>query len=49
MTDKETFQCYWCKKELTVNDIVISSSKWAFVKNVVNLCWTQLFNQKNTF
>lgn len=29
---KETMKCICCKKELTVNDIVISSSKWAYCK-----------------
>ena len=29
---KETMKCIRCKKELTVNDIVISSSKWAYCK-----------------
>ena len=29
---KETMKCICCKKELTVNDIVISSNKWAFCK-----------------
>lgn len=32
MTDKETFKCYWCKKKLTTDDIVISSNKWAYCK-----------------
>ncbi len=29
---KETMKCRYCKKELTVNDIVIGSSKWAYCK-----------------
>lgn len=29
---KETMKCWRCKKKLTVNDIVISSSKWAYCK-----------------
>ena len=32
MTDKETMRCLWCKKELTVNDIVISSNLFAYCK-----------------
>lgn len=29
---KETMKCRCCKRELTINDIVISSSKWAYCK-----------------
>ena len=32
MRDKETMQCYWCKKELTTDDIVISNNGWAYCK-----------------
>ena len=32
MTDKETMKCIHCKKELTVNDIVISSNTFAYCK-----------------
>lgn len=32
MTNKETIQCYNCGKKLTINDIVISSSGWAYCK-----------------
>lgn len=32
MTDKETMPCYWCKKELTTDDIVISNNGWAYCK-----------------
>lgn len=32
MTDKETMKCIFCGKKLTVNDVVIGSSKWAYCK-----------------
>lgn len=32
MTDKETMKCLRCKKELTVDDIVISSNTFAYCK-----------------
>lgn len=31
-TKQETFECYWCKSDLTVNDIVISNNGWAYCK-----------------
>lgn len=35
---KETMKCRCCKRELTVNDIVIVQVNGLIVKNVVNLC-----------
>ena len=32
MTDKETMKCIMCKKELTTDDIVISSNTFAYCK-----------------
>ena len=32
MTDKETMKCIVCKKELTTDDIVISSNTFAYCK-----------------
>lgn len=32
MTKKEIFNCYWCKNDLTVDDIVISNNGWAYCK-----------------
>lgn len=32
MTNRETMKCLWCKRELTIDDIVIGSG-WAYCKN----------------
>lgn len=33
MCDEDMIKCFWCESELKVDDVIISSNKWAYCKN----------------